>query len=98
MAAVAISSVMDFGPDTGSDSPDLHLATLQSKSITAKFAKTTVKDAKKSLWICGHILLHGEIIEHIEVGIQILVFLQRLQISHRRARFRRGLRSSRRQG
>ena len=42
-----------------------------------------------TLRIRGHILLHFQIVEHIEIGIQILVLLQRLQIPHRRARFRR---------
>ena len=43
------------------------------------------------LRIRGHVRLHREIVEHIEVGVQVLILLQRLQVSHRCARLRRRL-------
>ena len=57
-------------------------------SLSQGFAGTAATEARQALRIGRHIRLHREIIEHIEVGIQILIFLQRLQISHGRARLR----------
>src|SRR5258708_12313166 len=41
------------------------------------------------LWIRGNIVLHLQIVEHIEIGVQLVVPLQCLQIANRGSRLNR---------
>src|SRR5258708_12691087 len=47
------------------------------------------------LWIRGNIVLHLQIVEHIEIGVQLVVPLQCLQIANRGSRLNRRPESSR---
>src|SRR5271155_3888962 len=52
-------------------------------------AASRVSTENSGSWIRGHVILHLQFVEHIEIGVQLVVPLQRLQIADGGSRLHR---------
>lgn len=85
VAAAAAFAVMDLSSNT------FLLVLRHAFGLTRAFNREVCQEEdrhsrKEMLRVRGHVRLDFEIIEHLEIGVQILILFECLQVAYRRAR------------